>query len=75
MENAAHEMRPPRRREGLVPLVGLRECQCKWPAKYDARVIGGFLFCGRSTDGQSYCAKHQALTCVRQRGRERTKPA
>ena len=38
----------------------LGEFQCKWPDRQDARVIGGYLFCGRPTQGKScYCAMHQ----------------
>ena len=69
------EVGSPLKKRRLVPLVRLREGQCKWPARYDVRVIGGYLFCGRSTDGHSYCTKHQALTCVRQGGPGRTRPA
>src|SRR5262245_29075667 len=50
----------------LVPLLRLGRCKCKWPAKYDARVLGNYLFCGRDTNGQNYCDMHKALTCVRQ---------
>jgi hypothetical protein len=75
MEDANREVKPPRKMTGLVPLLRLGQCECKWPTRYDADVIGGFLFCGRRTDGQSYCAEHRALTCVQQRGRERTKSA
>ncbi|MET0941806.1 MAG: GcrA family cell cycle regulator [Mesorhizobium sp.] len=44
----------------LVSLMRLGEFQCKWPDRQDARVIGGYLFCGRPTQGKScYCAMHQ----------------
>lgn len=67
MEHAVREeVRPPHRTRGLVPLVRLREGQCKWPCRFDAGVVGYYLFCGRSTDGQTYCAQHRARTCPRQ---------
>jgi hypothetical protein len=28
----------------LVPLVQLGQVECKWPAKFDVRVVGGFVF-------------------------------
>ncbi len=74
MKNSGHEVRPTRGRTGLVPLLRLRQCECKWPAKYDAGVVGGYLFCGRVTDGHSYCAKHRLLTFAKQR-HERVRPA
>ena len=46
----------------LVPPLRLGQCKCKWPAQYDARVVGHYLFCGRATGGQTYCSKHKALT-------------
>jgi hypothetical protein len=48
----------------LVPLLMLGQCKCKWRARYDARVIGNYLFCGRETDSKTYCDRHQALTCA-----------
>ena len=47
---------------GLLPLVRLRANECKWPVSHHAKAIGGFLFCGRQTGGNSYCAKHQNLS-------------
>ena len=75
MKNASREVIPSGRMAGRVPLLQLGQGECKWPSRCDVEVIGGFLFCGRPADGGSYCAKHQALTYVRQRGSERTKPA
>ena len=46
---------------GLLTLVGLKQGECKWPVSQDAKVIGGYLFCGRQTNGQSYCTKHQMV--------------
>ena len=45
----------------LPPLVWLRQDECKWPVSQDAKALGGFLFCGRQTNGHSYCTKHQML--------------
>jgi hypothetical protein len=60
MESASLEVRPSHKTK-LVSLVRLKQCKCKWPVMRDVRVVGCFLFCGRQTDGHSYCAKHQAL--------------
>ena len=46
---------------GLLPLVRLRQNECKWPVGHHVKVIGGYLFCGCQTGGQSYCARHQVL--------------
>jgi hypothetical protein len=62
-----YEVWPTRRTIGPVPLLRLRQCECKWPTKHDARVIGGYLFCGRPTDGHSYCAEHRPLIFAKQR--------
>ena len=47
---------------GLLPLVRLKQDECKWPVSHDAKALGGYLFCGRETNGQSYCTKHQMLS-------------
>ena len=52
----------PRKTRRLVPLVRLRQCECKWPSRFDGTVVGHYLFCGRETDGHVYCVKHQART-------------
>jgi len=46
---------------GLLPLVTLKQDECKWPVSHDARALGGHLFCGGQTSSQAYCAKHQLL--------------
>ena len=63
MKNAPGEAKTTR----LVPLLRLGHCKCKWPAKYDARVVGSHLFCGRETDGHIYCDRHKALTRAKTR--------
>jgi hypothetical protein len=75
MENSSHEVRPTRRLTGPVSLLMLGHCECKWPLKYDESVIGGYLFCGRATDGHSYCITHQALSWPRGGERAKHNPA
>ena len=72
MEYANPELGLTRRIAGQVPLMRLRSSECKWPAKYDARVVGGHLFCGRATGGHTYCPKHRPLMFAKQW--ERTRP-
>ena len=43
----------------LVPLFRLKQCECKWPGRFDGTVVGHYLFCGRKTEGNVYCVKHQ----------------
>lgn len=45
----------------LVPMGNLGANQCRWPVEEDRNVTGGHLFCGRRTDGDSYCAEHRKL--------------
>jgi len=74
MEYANPEVKRTKRIAGQVPLMRLRQCECKWPAKYDERVIGGHLFCGRATGGHTYCTKHRPLMFAKQSGRARPRP-
>jgi len=57
---AAREL--PRTTRRPVPLLRLKQCECKWPGHFDETVVGHYLFCGRKTDGHSYCVRHQQLT-------------
>ena len=52
---------------GLLPLMLLRLDECRWPVGHDAQVLGEYLFCGRQTNGQSYCAKHRLMNHSRRK--------
>ena len=46
---------------GLLPLMRLKQDECRWPVSHNTKALGGYLFCGRQTHGHSYCTKHQLL--------------
>ena len=51
-----------RKTRRLVPLLRLKQCECKWPSRFDETVVGHYPFCGRKTDGNVYCVKHHERT-------------
>jgi hypothetical protein len=55
---------------GLLPLVRLKQNECRWPVDHHVKAIGGYLFCGDQTDGHVYCATHRALGGAKELNRD-----